>query len=106
MAKKIYIAGKIGGLPEPVFMYKFRAAERLFQSLGWDVVNPTTLPHNHDKSWSSYMLEDLNALAQCDACYFMDDWVDSPGAKIEHAFAVRAGKQIIYQNVEKEVVNG
>ena len=105
MTKSIYIAGKIGGLEKEVYEYKFALAQALLESSGWRVVNPIFLNHDHDKSWASYMLTDLQALAKCDAIYMLSDWVDSPGARIEHAFAVRAGKEIIYQNV-MEVVNG
>jgi len=63
---------------------------------GHAVVNPLTLPHDHDKSWASYMMENLAALIQCDSIAMLPNWAESPGAKIEFAFAERMGKHITF----------
>lgn len=93
---KVYISGKIGSLnPQDVYN-KFKNAQLKFESCGCEVINPQDIAHDHDKSWASYMLEDLKALVPCDTIAMLPCWVDSPGAKIELAFAQRMGKKIIY----------
>jgi hypothetical protein len=47
------------------------------------------------------MLEDLRVLSQCQGIYMLEDWVKSPGAKIEHDFAIRMGITIWYQGRPK-----
>lgn len=96
---KIYISGKIGFLPKEVYEKRFNQAEARLAEVGWDVINPIKLDHSsHDKSWASYMLKDLEAMIPCDAVFMLSNWTDSPGAQIEHSFAIRMGKQIFYQN--------
>lgn len=92
----IYIAGKIGNLPMVEVEATFQKAKEYLSHLGYKVVTPLDLPHNHDKSWSSYMIEDLQALIKADEVAMLPNWTDSPGAKIEHAFAQRMGKHILY----------
>jgi hypothetical protein len=93
----IYISGKITGLPEKVYKENFRLAEQALEILKFKPVNPVNLPDDHDKSWKSYMSVDLKVLKECDAIFMMDCWQDSRGAIIEHWFAKRYNKIIIYQ---------
>jgi len=97
----IYLAGKIGNLPIDQVKANFTKATRDLESLGYSVITPLDLPHNHDKSWPSYMIEDLQALIKCDEVAMLSNWHDSPGAKIEHAFAQGMGKQIIYLDISR-----
>jgi hypothetical protein len=94
---KIYIAGRIGGLTEDVYIPKFKDAELLLIKAGYEPINPVELPHLHNRSWKSYMIEDLNALKECGNIYMLDNWELSRGAKIEHWFAKRYNKNVIYQ---------
>ena len=43
------------------------------------------------------MKEDLKALKDCEYVFMLNNWTDSKGAKVEHWFAKRYGKKIIYQ---------
>ena len=92
---KIYISGKITGLDN--YMQLFMDAEIELKQLGCDVVNPTLLPHNHDKSWNSYMREDLKEVLDCDGIYMLDNHSDSIGAMIELRLAQSLNYKIIYQ---------
>jgi hypothetical protein len=94
----IYIAGKIGDLPMDQVEKNFSEARIFYEELGYKVISPIDLPHNHDKSWASYMMEDLHALIKADEVAMLNNWHDSPGANIEHAFAKRMGKLIHYFN--------
>ena len=48
---RIYISGKITGQKD--FKQRFSEAEQMLTEKGYEVVNPVSLPHNHDKRWHS-----------------------------------------------------
>jgi hypothetical protein len=54
---KIYIAGKITGLDTEVAFGEFKRARLILENIYPDseIINPMELPHNHDKTWESYM---------------------------------------------------
>lgn len=102
MKEKIYLSGKISGLPHEEAEAKFRLAE---QEVGeWaEAINPMALdvnihPSNDEPDWCDYMLTDLDILMrQCTGIYMLRDWRDSKGAKIEHAIAEIMGLAIYYE---------
>ena len=98
MATKIYISGKISGI-ENEAPELFAKAELELQSKGFETVNQMTLNHNHDKSWHSYMKEDVKALCECDTIYMLNNWTDSKGAIIEHTIAMYLGLKVQYEAV-------
>ena len=81
---KIYISGKITGM-EVEAKVLFQQAEDKLTAIGYEVVNPMKLPHEHDKEWMSYMIECLKALEPCDCIYLIDNWSHSKGAICELA---------------------
>lgn len=94
MAKlKCYISGKITGIDN--YEQLFSDAEKYLLSKGYEVINPVKLNHNNDKSWESYMKDDLKALLDCDAIYMLKNWHSSKGAIIEKTLAYQLGIQII-----------
>jgi hypothetical protein len=95
--KKCYIAGKIGNLPVHDYTENFNNAEKEVTDLGYFPISPIFLEHNHDKSWQSYMKEDIRALTLCDAVYCLRNWRDSQGATIEIELALKLGIKIIFQ---------
>jgi hypothetical protein len=97
--KKCYIAGKVTGLPEAEYRAKFRKAEIAVSILGFEPLNPITLPHEHDKSWESYMRDAIREMLDCEALYALADWKDSRGARIEVQLAQDLGMQIIYERL-------
>ena len=86
---KCYISGKITGLDEALARENFEFAEHHVHNHGYEVINPFKLPHDHDKSWEAYMLENLAALSKCKCIYFLPNWRSSPGARIEKLWAER-----------------
>lgn len=98
--KKIYIAGKVTGLPRQETMTKFRTAENQLAQEYWQVINPTLLI-NEDEDWDSAMKTCLEAVADCDAIYMLSDWQDSRGATLEHTKAKELNLQVLYQSVDK-----
>ena len=91
---KVYISGPITGIDDHKKIF-LRTEEHLTDQ-GYEVLNPTRLPHNHDKKYSSYMKEDVKALLECDAIYMMSGWINSKGAKFEHETAEMCGIERLY----------
>lgn len=94
----IYISGKITGIEDTAHQLFQDAEDFLTRVKGHRVVNPLKLEHNHDKSWHSYLREDIKALCDCDAIYMLDNWTDSKGAIIEPTIAIYIGIKVIYQS--------
>ncbi len=97
MKQKCYIAGKIGGMNLSEFMPLFEKGKEDVSILGYEPVSPTDLPHDHDKTVSSYLNEDFSALLSCQAIYLLSNYKDSPGALKEFALATWTNKKIIFQ---------
>lgn len=96
MKTKIYISGKISGIENDATEL-FAKAENELISKGYEVINPMTLNHEHDKTWHSYMREDIKALCDCNEIFMLSNWADSKGAIIEHTIAVYLGIKVKYQ---------
>ena len=92
--KKVYLSGKIAGLPEEEYRENFAQAAidalAFFPDEQVTIVNPATLPAIHN-SWADYLLRDLMLLKDCDAIVMLPDWVESKGATTEYYFAAGAG---------------
>jgi len=97
MKNKIYISGKITGLVFEDAFKNFEKAEKKWIEEGYEVVNPMTIDHNHDKSWENYMRIDLKAMLECDSIFMLKGWETSRGAVIEHNLAKDLGFKIHYQ---------
>lgn len=98
MSTKIYISGKITGI-ENEARELFAKAEKKLKEEGFETVNPMKLNHNHDRSWHSYMKEDVKALCECDEIFMLSNWIDSTGAFIEHTIAMYLGIKVRYEAV-------
>lgn len=92
---KIYVAGKITGLKEYKENFK-KVAEKL-ESEGHSVMNPSILPPGFEHG--EYMIICYSMIDVCEVVYFLDNWKDSKGAKMEHDYAIRNNKQIMFQEV-------
>lgn len=95
--KKCYIAGLIGNLDEQTVKANFDVAKEQVIKLGYEPVSPIELPHNHDKTWASYMKEDLIALLKCDCVFAQNNIRFSNGGMIEIETAMKVGINIIHQ---------
>ena len=101
--KKIYIAGKITGELPFDCGHKFGYAATKLKGQGNAVFNPYyTL---NPMTTSGFNYEDLmkmcfRAIEVCDAVYMLKDWHDSPGARREHEYALKIGKEVIYEIAE------
>lgn len=88
---KIYIAGKITG--DPDFKEKFKAAEEMLKSDGNAVLTPAFLPDG--LSQADYMRICIAMIDCCDSVFFLPNWQESEGAKVEHAYCEKCQKHII-----------
>lgn len=95
---KLYISGKISGLPINSVIEKFKWHKMYLTNLGHDVVNPLEVcPFDESKTWIDYMKEDISELLSCEAIYMLKDWGQSKGARIEYAIAKELGLTIYFE---------
>jgi hypothetical protein len=92
---RIYISGKMSGLPELNFP-AFHAAAADLRAKGYDVVNPAELNPDPGATWEQCMRVDIAALMTCDAIALLPSWSDSRGAKLEKHVADALGMRAIY----------
>ena len=111
---KVYISGKIGEeVLSEATREKFARAEAMLRAQGYEVRNPASqesqgllryswgmekAKHGCDGDFYSFALvtDIVSIWKDCDAVYMLPDFLDSPGAKAEHAFAIATGKQVYY----------
>lgn len=87
---KIYIAGKITG--DENYKAKFEEKQKELEKQGHIVLNPATLPKG--MSNEDYMRICFAMIDVADIVYFLDDWKDSEGAKLEFDYCYYTGKEI------------
>ena len=85
---KVYIIGKITGLPREYVVEKFRKAELKLQGAGMIVVNPVNLVPE-ETTWNAAMRTCIGALVKCDAVALCGDWHKSEGGKLEAEIALQ-----------------
>lgn len=116
---RIYISGKITGLPIEEAKAMFQAAEdflikgnkEISSNFPLEIINPFTIDHSkaeamekappgtwtmHDV-WCQYMKEDLGALLNCDGIFMLKNWGSSKGARVEHTVAKELGLTVEYE---------
>lgn len=89
---KAYIAGKITG--DPNYKEKFQKAEEFLRSCYDVVLNPAILPEGLKQI--EYMRICFSMIDCCDVVWFLKDWKDSAGARLEHDYAEEKGITIAY----------
>lgn len=98
--EKIYISGKITGLKN--WRDLFIAAEKKLREEGYIVISPRLISNEieiqtSNPTYQDYMKNDIRMLCICDAVYFLSNWKDSPGAKLEHEIALALKLRCIYE---------
>ena len=100
---KIYVSGKISGLPIETAIKNFEITKKSlrhqlskFESKRetdgvetklWIIVPFDIRPFCGIKTWLFYMINDLRVLRTCETIVMQKDWTDSRGAVIEYFFA-------------------
>lgn len=95
---KIYISGKISGLPYGEVERKFADAEELLVSIGFEVVNPLRNGLPEKEEWIKHLCKDIELLHGCGAIFMLDNWRDSRGARHEYNFALEEGKKVYFES--------
>ena len=94
---KVYISGKITGVPVDIATAKFQQAEQQVMAYGYEPVNPMKNGIDASEPWEKHMAADVPMLLECEAIYLLTDWSDSKGARIEANIAQECGMEIMYQ---------
>jgi hypothetical protein len=91
MSKKVYIAGKVSGLPIAETTMKFGSAQKKLEAQGYEVVNPLAVVCEQGDGWrtdwQTAMKLCIRALMDCNYIYLLPCWKDSLGARIEKKIA-------------------
>lgn len=95
---KIYIAGKMTGMPENEVRLKFADAAMRLRERGNLVMNPAVQYGNPGFVHEDYMHVCFAMIDRCDAVYMLSDWRESPGARMELQYAADWGKKAIYED--------
>jgi len=83
---RVYIAGRVTGLPVDQVTRKFQAAEAMCRASNFNPVNP--LHHVNIKAGKAEAMKILlPILCECDAILLLNDWEFSEGAQIEAQLA-------------------
>jgi hypothetical protein len=90
---KIYLSGKITGKEN--YEHDFNVAEKRLKAEGHIVLNPCV--HTEGLTYDEYMHIDFAMIDVSDAVYMLKDWRGSKGANLEHNYAIRCCKEIIYE---------
>lgn len=99
MPMKVYISGRITGLPIDIVKKKFGDAEDLLLALGFIPVNPLNNGLDHTHTWEEHMTKDIEMLMPCDAVFMLDNWKLSRGARIEYNIARETGKKLLFETL-------
>lgn len=102
ITKAVYIAGKVTGEPISQCTMKFGAAQKKWEQKGYEVMNPLALVNDFKATWTNAMRICIVALAQASEAYFLSDWQESRGARLEHEIAKALGIPIWYED-EKSI---
>jgi len=102
---KIYISGKISGLPFDEVKATFQEKQNKLERLGFEVFNPTQNGLPQSNTWEQHMAHDIDSLFQCDAIYMLEDWENSKGARIENYIATITGKDVYFESYTEEIKN-
>jgi hypothetical protein len=104
---KVYISGKITGEIPYKTMGKFGFAMSHLRDKGHTPFNPavtfSTLAGSF--SYDDIMKLCFAAIDICDAVYMLEDWHDSPGARAEHEYALKKGKEVLYETAMRKTMS-
>lgn len=120
ISAKVYISGPISGIRREHYVERFRLAEQMLRSLGYDnIVNPTRvwacrfqklyslirLVFGEQRAYTLILLYDLWLLSRCQRIYKIPGWKDSRGAQIESAVAYNYNMFLINRH-ERTAIDG
>lgn len=83
---KLYLAGKMGDLPECNYP-AFHAAAAQLRAAGYEVVSPAEQGWPPSMPWDWYLRRDIPLVCECAGVALLPDWRHSEGAKLEVSVA-------------------
>jgi hypothetical protein len=102
MKKRIYISGKISGLPEEEYKQRFKQAEEYLLGKGYAVYNPveaSVIQETYQElGYAACLAKCIAMLRFCTHIYMLEGWESSNGAIAEKAFADAVGIDTVYEN--------
>ena len=104
MSKRLYIAGKMRGVPGYNFPAFDAAAARL-RAQGYEVVNPAEMSRevgvenveSDPAVFNRLIAEELREVRACDAIYLLQGWETSMGTRDELEVALSHGLEIMLE---------
>jgi hypothetical protein len=90
---KVYIIGRVTGLPRNEVVSKFEKGEQMVKSMNLHPVNPINLVPE-DAHWADAMRICIKALIDCDAVLLLPDHENSRGSAMELMIAKNTGMNI------------
>lgn len=90
--KRIYLSGKMSGMPEMNYP-AFNAEAARLRALGFHVENPAE--NSEQSSWEDYMKAAIIQMLSCEVVVMLPGWSESRGALIERELALRVGLKVI-----------
>lgn len=85
--KKIYIAGKVTGLPHLETEMKFRRKSIELENLGFEAINPLDVVNDPSSAWEPAMRKCIKAMMDADAVFMLPCADNSRGAILENLIA-------------------
>lgn len=98
---KVYISGKVSGLPYETAVENFAKAAERINEMGHEAVNPLE-GEPQGLTWEQYMRRDIAKMMGCDAIYTLPNWHDSKGAILEVMIASELGMPDIRQRLKSD----
>lgn len=99
----LFISGKITG--DDNFKAKFKQVQDKLIKQGHRVLNPCWIDAEMaNLEHSEYLHIDFAMIDIADGIYMLSDWQDSTGAKMEYDYALKSGKEVIFE-MEKNCDN-
>jgi hypothetical protein len=95
MTRRVYVAGKVTGLPKEQVKTKFNQITNKLHSLGYQVVKPVAIT-DEAPNWDDAMRNDIKKMLECDELHMLPDWQESRGAQLERDIAIRLGMNVVY----------
>lgn len=100
---KIYLSAPISGEDLDKVRKKFKSAQIMFETVGYEVVNPMENGLPQDSTTNQHMKRDIQLLTECDAIFMMDKWNHSQGCYTEFMVATAIGCEIIFESPMEEI---
>lgn len=103
---KVYISGKVTGLPIHEVTMKFGQAVKEIEALELTAINPLAVVNDWKAKWPDAMRKCIIALMEADVMYMLPDGDESKGALLEFMIAQDLELPVVFSALElKQWIN-